>query len=185
MQMYFYKTKRGAHIYLAPGSNTPCSATENNFTSFHHVHLKNPPLKLTKFAIFLLLLFVKIQRFLLPLPQGVITSPICRKSHALPKNLCVVRHFRSPGVAQCLLDVTIGSLPVVHVVLGLDQNLRPIWANVAGHGVVVAGADVKVEQRGDDDRVGPVPACGRQLGEFTPRVQHFGNDEHVSCDVDH
>ena len=25
LQMYFYYTNRGAHIYLAPGSNTPCS----------------------------------------------------------------------------------------------------------------------------------------------------------------
>ena len=27
LQMYFYYTSRGAHIYLAPGDNTPCSAT--------------------------------------------------------------------------------------------------------------------------------------------------------------
>ena len=26
-QMYFYYTKRRAHMYLAPGGNTPCSAT--------------------------------------------------------------------------------------------------------------------------------------------------------------
>ena len=26
-EMYFYYTNRGAHIYLAPGSNNPCSAT--------------------------------------------------------------------------------------------------------------------------------------------------------------
>ena len=26
-QMYFYYTNRVAHIYLAPGSNSPCSAT--------------------------------------------------------------------------------------------------------------------------------------------------------------
>ena len=26
-QMYFYYTNKGAHIYLATGGNTPCSAT--------------------------------------------------------------------------------------------------------------------------------------------------------------
>ena len=29
-QMYFYYTNRGAHIYLAPDCNTPCSATVFN-----------------------------------------------------------------------------------------------------------------------------------------------------------
>ena len=29
-QMYFYYTNKGAHIYLATGGNTPCSATGKN-----------------------------------------------------------------------------------------------------------------------------------------------------------
>ena len=30
-QMYFYYTNRGDRIYLAPGGNTPCSATGIHF----------------------------------------------------------------------------------------------------------------------------------------------------------
>ena len=31
-QMYFYYTNRGIHNYLAPGGNTPCSATARTLT---------------------------------------------------------------------------------------------------------------------------------------------------------
>ena len=52
LQMYFYYANRGAHVYLAPGGNTPCSASafltnilENRFLMYtifdgfcHNIH---------------------------------------------------------------------------------------------------------------------------------------------------